>query len=170
MWDKIRFVPEGNLDRVLLNIIFKIPEKLLNPPVQGIDRVAKAMEVELRSFNKIVVGLIDNDKRKPPYFKNFITIEEESNIIFKHKENTNQYLIILCPELEEWILNSAKSIGIAIPKEIPENPKKLHNITQLKSVATNKVLMDFLREIKNTKAHSFQKLKEIIDELMNKAK
>ena len=164
MKGNIEFVPECYADTALLKIIFKIPVDKVNH-ADGIHKVAKAMIAQKENYNKVVVGLVDNDKKNlPRYFDDFITLESDNGILFKKKPNTNHFLIMICPEFEKWILESAKIVNVN-PKDydIPLNPKILHNRTQLINVAKDSKLMDFIKEIKAKKAPSFEKLRNILN-------
>lgn len=165
MRDNIILIPECYADTALLKVVYKISgDKVAH--AEGIHRVARRMEKESQrgNYNRIMIGLVDNDKKNiPRYFDNFKTLEEAEGIIFKHKPETNHYLIIICPEFEKWVLDSAAAVGIAVKNfNVPTDPKALHNITKLTSVAKNENLMSLLRELKKKQAPSFKKLEEIL--------
>jgi hypothetical protein len=83
-------------------------------------------------------GLIDEDKgaAKPPYLakiaKNSPLIDSaKHNKLRVHKDpKRNNCLIIICPRLEEWILEIARKEKVS-PNDfdLPETPGELHKIS-----------------------------------------
>ncbi len=75
-------------------------------------------------------GLIDEDPQsiQPPYVKKMIAKDDLSKLELKIlQDNNDNYLIVLCPRLEEWILKSAKEADIDVRRyNLPNNARKLH--------------------------------------------
>jgi hypothetical protein len=164
-----QFLPECHGDTRLL-IFLKVLEKNINH-AEGIHRVAKAMENQQKQFHKILIGLVDNDKKNTPrYFDDFIELKSEQNIILKQKPETNQYLLVLCPELEAWVLENARSVHInPTDFDLPADPKIMHDrVTQLTTVKDNENFTNFIKVIKKAGAQGFIMLQAWLDELQGK--
>ena len=59
------------------------------------------------------LGIIDEDKNKGPvakYFTEFELLLEENGLILKKHIESQHYLILICPEIENWLLNNAADI------------------------------------------------------------
>lgn len=138
-----KYLVEGYADEVLLKV-FRIPEKKII--IAGnIGAVARQMKKAIDKDEFIViVGTIDNDKNKPTYFEDFIKEQETENFIFKKYEEKKQYLIILKPAIEKFILKAAKQAKIK-PNDykIPDNFNDFKNFIKSKSIRSNQNLQVF---------------------------
>jgi hypothetical protein len=110
--------------------------------------------------NKNAFGLLDEDPQsvQPKYLKNLkCKIINEFNIKLFYDENSNNFLIILCPRLEEWILESVKELKIDIKEyNLPDDANNLHKIINAKLSDFEKLICK-LKESKRIK-----KLKELL--------
>jgi len=90
-------------------------------------------------------GLVDEDplSNQPPYIEKLDLIHNQHGIkIFQDSKNGN-HLIVLCPRLEEWILQSAKEVNIDVKKyNLPTDGKKLHKIINMNLVKFKKLIRD----------------------------
>lgn len=79
-------------------------------------------------------GLVDEDPygTKPRYMENLLRnsmISNNYDIKIAYDGERNNYLIVLCPRLEEWFYQTAKMLGISLKQyKLPEDPVKLHRI------------------------------------------
>ena len=76
-------------------------------------------------------GLVDEDpfSNQPPYLKKLQVKDNLPDYGFKilHDNSNNNDLLVLCPRLEEWILEAAKQARVDIKKyNLPNNAKELH--------------------------------------------
>jgi len=81
--------------------------------------------------NKNSKALIDQDpfSNQPYYIQKLKIIFNEYNIKVLFDNEFKNYLIILCPRLEKWILQVANNAGIDIKKYgFPTNDNKLHKM------------------------------------------
>lgn len=127
-------------DRVLVETVTNISRKEIrhagNKP-----RVCK--ELMKRRGCK---GLVDEDpwSVQPPYLKKLELIKDSSSFGIKllHDASRNNYVIVLCPRLEEWILNAAKEMQIDLKKyNLPEDGERFHreiniNLEKFKKLIT----------------------------------
>lgn len=80
-------------------------------------------------------------------------------------------MLILNPELESWILESATSVTI-LPTDynLPSTAKELHKITSKINVAKNTDFTNFLKAIYQAQAENFITLQNWIEELISNYK
>ncbi len=76
-------------------------------------------------------GLIDEDPAgtQPPYLKRLQRQDDfsEYDLISLHDSNNGNYLIVLCPRLEEWVLKSSKEANMDVRKyDLPNDGPTLH--------------------------------------------
>lgn len=79
------------------------------------------------------LGLVDEDPSSPQplYITESRIVEDlqEANLRVLHHSSGNNYLIVLCPRLEEWILGAAREISVDVLKySLPDSAKSLHNV------------------------------------------
>jgi hypothetical protein len=76
-------------------------------------------------------GLVDEDplSSQPPYMGE-IKLEDDlfrAELKIFHDESNENYLFVLCPRLEDWILEAAKEAHLGMKKYgLPDTPEKLH--------------------------------------------
>jgi hypothetical protein len=77
-------------------------------------------------------GLIDEDptSAQPRELNNCNQVQiSEGLCLFARRDDKNKRLIIVCPRLEDWLINRAKSSGILIENYgLPSDPDRLHSI------------------------------------------
>lgn len=91
---------------------------------KGCATVCKNMEEKYG--DSFAVGIIDADKKKPSALMQYDVVEScDCLSLLKHK-NKPHYMILVCPAIENFILNAASSIGVN-PQEygIPSDLEKL---------------------------------------------
>jgi len=117
-------------------------------------------------------GLIDEDpsKHQPPYLKKFQIREDLSlfkiRILFDSTRNNS--VIVLCPRLEEWVLNAAKEANLDMAKyRLPNDPEKLHEILSSASRSENNEIKKFQKLVQDLKEKSpmMNCLKKLLTEL-----
>ena len=77
-------------------------------------------------------GLIDEDptSAQPRNLENYKQMQAGEGIqLLIRRDDKNKRLIIICPRLEDWLIDRAKSSGIRIEEYgLPSNPDCLHSI------------------------------------------
>jgi hypothetical protein len=110
-----------------------------------------ANELKKKLQNNIALGIIDEDKNKGPaakYLLEFKSIAEENSLFLKRHPQRNHYLIIICPEIESWLLNNANSVGLnPIDFGLEDNLKGFKQITKIKSIDNNIGFYRFIKEL-----------------------
>ncbi len=118
------------------------------------------------SRGKGVRGVVDQDPLsvQPSYIESIGScIENKRDILlFKDKINDN-YIIMLCPTLEGWILKAAKAEGIKPAKYgLPDKEKELHKIVNINLQKLEQLVNDLkqqslmLKTLKNYLIPSFR--------------
>lgn len=110
---EVRIIPECYADKVLAKFLFSKPE-FVNHAL-SIGQVAVEMEAE-RNDAVILIGFVDNDKRIPPYFRDFEEIERGERVLFKQKEDyrVQHFLVVLDKAIETFLLHNAAQVGIKV--------------------------------------------------------
>ena len=80
-------------------------------------------------------GLVDEDptKSRPSYLENLLrnaVISNNHGVIVAHDKKRNNYLIVLSPDREGWLIQTAKILGIN-PRSfgLPNDPKEFKKIS-----------------------------------------
>ncbi len=86
---------------------------------------------QVRKFD-CATGLIDEDpaSAQPRDLDNYKEVQAMEGLrLLARRDDKNKRLIIVCPRLEDWLIQRAKSSGIR-PKDygLPSDPDKLHSI------------------------------------------
>ena len=102
-------------------------------------------------------GLVEEDpfSVQPPYLKKLRVMEDLSHYGLRILNDTskNNVLIILCPRLEEWVLEAAKEAGIDIKRyNLPDDGEPLHKVINLDIRKFEKLVNDLKGKSKMMKA------------------
>jgi hypothetical protein len=158
-------VPECYVDTRIAEILGQAKGKYNHQHSNG----AVANELQRRFKERVVLGIVDEDKGKgavPKYFSEFIIIAEENNLILKKHKDRNQYLILICPEIERWLLADSERVGIN-PSELEYKlPDKLANLTKMtktKDIDRNEGFKKFIKALVRENAPSTTTLKNWIE-------
>lgn len=162
---ELNIVPECEVDTRLIQILgnFKKPPN----HAKGHGKVANKLKTNLQ--NKVALGVIDYDKmkiQKSPYLESFVTITSKHNLMLKKHSFLKQYLIIINPAIEIWLLENAKNSNIK-PKGFGDNLADLTNFTKTKNIHTNSNFTAFVKELINKQAPGITTLKVWIERFLN---
>ena len=137
-------------DFTLVKSLTKIPKREIVHEIKGKPEVCKRLERQ-----RTCKGLVDEDplSTQPPYMKK-VRLEKD---LFQHElkvfydESNSNYLFLLCPRLEEWILKAAKEAELNMKKYfLPTTPEKLHREINLNLSKFERLLED-LKDSKRLK-------------------
>ena len=108
------------------------------------------------------VGLIDEDPNRiqPPFLVKYSLEKEYPTLEIRilRDSHRNNRLILLCPRLEEWILGAVRQSGLKLEKyDLPEDPKKFHEVVNVRFAKFNKLLED-LKAARNKKLIGLKKI------------
>jgi hypothetical protein len=141
-----QFIPECYGDTGLLKS-FAIPRRQISHE-KSIGKVSNAMKgiFDRGKQTDLIIGLVDDDAVKPGYFtRSFNSISSEHQVKFLEHASGKQQLIVLCPELEPWLLWVARLAKIDPSKfKLPDTANELHKLTATVGYDDNPQFKDFL--------------------------
>jgi hypothetical protein len=76
-------------------------------------------------------GMVDEDpgSSQPSYIRRLEIEEQKHDLKLLFDPKTGNYLIIICPKLEEWIIRTAREAGVNLRNlGLPDDPDNLHKI------------------------------------------
>lgn len=119
-------------DHALLTSLIKISRKQIDHEFRGgrgsvCNRMAKTSGC---------LGMVDEDpsSAQPRYIAEARIVEDlpEQGLRILHHTSGNNYIVLLRPRLEDWILAAAREVGLDVEKySLPDNARKLHSIINL---------------------------------------
>ena len=121
----MKVLVECNADEAVLRALGVSKKQLRHERCKG--EVVK----RVRKFD-CATGLIDEDpaSAQPRDLDNYKEVQAMEGLrLLARRDDKNKRLIIVCPRLEDWLIERAKSSGIR-PKDygLPSDPDKLHSI------------------------------------------
>jgi|WetSurMetagenome_2_1015567.scaffolds.fasta_scaffold1394492_1 hypothetical protein len=118
---------ECNPDEVLARVV-GVPRRAIVHS-HGKGRVSKHLDRQSG-----VSGLVDEDpgSAQPRTLAGFVEVSSTHDVRLKIDKNRNNRLVVLCPELEDWVIKTAKSARVKMEEySLSERPGELHaNINQ----------------------------------------
>jgi hypothetical protein len=148
-FDGRQFVPECFGDTGLLKS-FAIPRRKINHQ-KSIGNVANAMQkIQAKGDQTdLIIGLIDDDVVKPGYFtSNFNLVTIEHQVKFLEYPSGSQQLVILCPDLEGWLLWVAQLAKVDPGKfKLAKSARELHKQTATVGYDDNAQFQAFLEAL-----------------------
>ena len=103
-------------------------------------------------------GLIDEDPQspQPPVLKRFKLLHDEQTLRLKVYEDENRNkLIMLSPNLEEWIIGSAREAGLMLESYgLPDKAADLHRVINLDLRKFQDLILDLKDKSPRMKAFS----------------
>ena len=159
----LNILPECYVDTKVAEIITYALEKYNHQ--HGCGQIVSLLKNRLK--NNIALGIIDEDKNKGPmanYFLEFEEIKSENGLILKKHDTKEQYLILICPEIEKWLLSNADSVGVALSDfNLPDQLEGFKQITKTQDIDRNIEFYQFVKSLLNRKAIGIMTLKKWIE-------
>jgi len=141
----LNILPECHVDTKVAEIITNASEKFNHQ--HGCGQIANHLKNRLKDH--IALGIIDEDKNKgplPKYFLEFVELKSENGLILKRHSFRKQYLILVCPEIEKWLLLNAKSVNVNLSDYgLPENLNGFKQITKSQDIDKNIQFYQFIK-------------------------
>jgi len=154
----LSIIPECYVDTKVAEIIGQ-PRKKYNHQ-HGCGDVARTL---LKLKNTISMGIIDEDKNKGPrakYLDEFNIIRMENNLVLKKHPQYRQYLVLICPEIEKWLMNDATIVHVdPTDYQLPANLKDFTSLSKTRSIDKNEGFYRFIKSLVRAKAPSIITLK-----------
>jgi len=121
----MKVLVECNADEKLLRALGVSKKQLRHERCKG-EVVKRVLKFDCAT------GLIDEDpaSAQPRELDNYKQVQTAEGLrLLARRDDKNKRLIIICPRLEDWLIQRAKSSGIR-PKDygLPSDPDKLHSI------------------------------------------
>lgn len=142
--------PECKTEEILV-VCAQIPKRQIKH-LGGKSRVLKRLDNQ-----ESCTGLIDEDpfSPQPPKMQKYRPQEAliELGLKVLHNRNQDNRLVVLCPRLEEWIIDACKEVRIDIRDyNLPIDPNQLHKEARLNPKNYEKLVEDlFLRNSKRVR-------------------
>jgi hypothetical protein len=159
----LNILPECYVDTKVAEIVAGSSEKYNHQ--HGCGPIANQLKNRLK--DTIALGIIDEDKNKGPVAKYFLEFDEtisENGLILKKHRNRKQYLIMICPEIEEWLLMNAISVNLDLTNfNLPSNLKGFKQLTKTQSIDSNIEFYQFIKHLLNKNLPGIMTLKDWID-------
>jgi hypothetical protein len=162
---ELNIVPECYVDTKIAEIVGEAKRKYNHQHSCG--DVSKELQKRLK--DKIALGIIDEDKGKgspPKYFSEFDIIAQENNLILKRHKIRKHYLILICPEIEKWLLADAENVKIDPSDAVYNLPDKLQGlikISKIRDIDKNEDFKKFIKALVREQAPSITTLKKWIE-------
>jgi hypothetical protein len=163
---ELNIVPECDVDTMVAEIVGQARKGYNHK--HGKDNVANELK---KLKDKVILGIVDEDKGKgvtPNYFTEFETITVLHNLILKKHKGRKQYLILICPEIEKWLLTDSVFAGID-PSEfgLPNQLHEFKMITKTRKIHKNIGFHRFIKALIRANAPSITALKTWIELFKN---
>ena len=145
----MKFFVECYPDTALIRILGVPKQQLCHESCKGevVKRVLKSDSA---------IGLIDEDPAsvQPRDLSNYKQIQAAEGLrLLVRNNDENKKFIIVCPRLEEWFIERAKTSGIRLENYgIPNNPDRLHSVPRYdKKESFKRFLVDLKENDKGMK-------------------
>lgn len=127
---------------------------------------AKLQEVQAKRSKGIFIGVIDKDKRKPPFLETFIKVSDEHGVILKQLDNL--YLIALDPAVDRFIFTNADDVSVDVSKyKFNKDLKKFISGLKTQGIDTKPEFRNLLNDLKQKNCSCFVALQKAFDHIYN---
>jgi hypothetical protein len=159
----LNILPECYVDTKVAEIVSRSSEKYNHQ--HGCGQIAFQLKNKLKDI--VALGIIDEDKNKGPVAKYFLEFEEitsQNGLILKKHRERKQYLILICPEIENWLLMNANSVQVnPLDFNLSENLKGFKQITKTQDIDLHIGFYRFIKSLLNKNAAGVTTLKSWIN-------
>lgn len=162
----LQILPECYADTALVSLF--VPDRLVVVHIFGIPNVAKEMQEAMGQEDAGVrIGVVDNDKRVPPYLLTFETVFEQNKVFLKRKGMTDQYLIVIDKAIESFLLWNAEQVNLnVIDYGFINDVKLFGKALKTSAIGTNSDYLQFLTDLHTRQAPGFLSLERILHDLV----
>jgi hypothetical protein len=161
---KTGIITECYADTLMLKVITRG-----NPNLQhqrGCNKVSKTMQEKY--FDALAIGIIDCDKKTPPYLKEFTEIETFGALKFYKHPTKLHYFITIFPAIERFMLKTAVQSNISLADyNLPPDLNGLKTVIKSETSIKNADLERFYRALVRNNADSFSKIMQWITDIEN---
>jgi hypothetical protein len=161
----LRIVPECYVDTKVAEIIGRSRYNHQH----GCSDVANHLKNHLK--DKMALGIVDEDQNKgfiAKYLLEFNFIIAENDLILKQHKSRMQFLILISPEIEKWLLQNANTVGVVpIDYDLKDNLLGFKKLTKRQNIDHNIGFHRFIKELIKREAPGIITLKKWIDAFTN---
>ncbi len=159
-------LPECYADTALIQSL--VPDPLLVVHIYGIPNVAKELkEAQESQKNSRLIGVVDNDKRTPPYLLTFDTVYEQNKVCLKQKDDSDIYLIVIDKAIESFLLWNAAEVSIDITAYGFSNEiKPLGKALKTTAIGSDSNYLRLLTDLHARQAPGFVTLHQLLNGLI----
>ncbi len=163
----LQILPECFADTAL--VLLFVPARQIVVHIFGITNVAKEMQQAAERENAgIRIGLVDNDKRVPPYLHAFDTVSVQDKVILKRNGQTEQYLVVIDKAIESFLLWNAEQAGINVADYgFSHDVKVFGKALKTSAIGVNANYLQLLADLHTRQAPGFQTLERILNGFIN---
>ncbi len=163
---KLQILPECYADTAL--VLLFVPDPLAVVHIFGIPNVAKEMKEDAeRNSSELRIGLVDNDKRVPPYLLSFNTISAENKVLLKRNEQTNQHLIVIDKAIESFLLWNAQQVNLNVTDYgFSTDIKTFGKALKTSAIGANSNYRQLLTDLHARQAPGFLTLERILNDFI----
>jgi hypothetical protein len=147
-------LPECFGDTMLINTLIKADCN--HKP--SISQVFITLKVHFK--NRKAVGIIDDDKKKDDYYKEFKIIEETNYFRYLAHPNKLHFLIVLIPALEVFLIRCGNDYGVK--HRLLNDSEQLKKVMKDMNVGTNGEVKGLLNDLLQKKAEPLIRIKQIL--------
>jgi hypothetical protein len=165
----LHLLPECHADTALIRFLVPDPDTVVH--ISGIPNVAKELqEAELENKLGKRIGIVDNDKRKPPFLLTFDTVFEENKVCLRQKASTTNSLLIIDRAIESFLLWNAGQVSIRLSDYgFPEDIKLLGRVLKTSAIETDPDYLRLLQDLHDRQAPGLLTLKRLLYDLVTTA-
>ena len=162
----LQILPECYADTALVLLFVSDPLTVVH--IFGIPNVAKEMqEAAGRGNVGIRIGLVDNDKRVPPYLLTFEIVQEQNKVFLKRKGMTDQYLIVIDKAIESFLLWNARQIDLNVADYgFVDDIRLFGKVLKTSAIGNNPNYLRLLADLHTRQAPGFLTLDRILNEFI----
>lgn len=162
----LQILSECYADTALVQLL--IPDRQLVVHIFGIPNVAKEMKEAVgREDAGTRVGVVDNDKRVPPYLLMFETVREQDKVLLKQNSLTGQRLIVIDKAIESFLLWNAQQVDLDVTTYgFVNDVKAFGKSLKTSAIGTNLNYLQLLADLHTRQAPGFITLERILNDVI----
>ena len=147
-------IPECNVDTAFVEMLgYSFPNH-----AASIHQVCSILEKQ--KPNKICIGFIDDDKKKPGYISNFESLNKSAYFSILKHSSLNQYLVIAKPAMDKVIFKMCQGLDIDLSQYgFPKEFNAFLAQTKREGIRTNPKFKNLLNTIKQKNLPDIQMVK-----------
>lgn len=162
----LQILSECYADTALVQLL--ISDRQFVVHIFGIPNVAKEMKEAVgRKDAGTRVGVVDNDKRVPPYLLMFETVREQNKVLLKQNNLTGQHLIVIDKAIESFLLWNAQQVGLSVAAYgFVNDIKAFGKALKTSAIGTNSDYLQLLADLHARQAPGLITLERILNDVI----